>query len=226
VESTADIVLLAKRTEWSEHAISIAKILLGERLLVITGNLGDPLPELDRERYYVVLSFLSPWIVPLQLLNRSDIAINFHPGTAEYPGIGCYNFALYEGAQEYGAICHHMAPKVDTGPIIAERRFNIFPHETVESLKLRTMVTMINLYHEIVGFIASGRPLPSSDLQWAREAFTRKELESLGRISLEMSPDEIKKRVRAMTYPGFPGVKLHVGGVSFETQVPRRKPLA
>lgn len=224
--SNPDVVLLAKQTEWSMHAVSIAEVLLGDRLIVVTGKSGDSFPELDRERYSVVISFLSPWIVPVWLLDRADNAINFHPGTCEYPGIGCYNFALYEGAREYGAICHHMAPEVDTGPIVAERRFNVSPYETVESLKLRTMVTMINLYHEIVGLIADGQPLPAAALTWKRKAFTRKELENLGQISLEMQPDEIKRRARAMTYPGFPGLKLRIGEINFETDVPKRKPLA
>src|SRR5687768_15282057 len=67
-----------------------------------------------------VISFLSRWVVPAYLLERAKkAAINFHPASPDYPGIGCNNFALYDNATEYGATCHHMAPKVDTGGIIA-----------------------------------------------------------------------------------------------------------
>src|SRR3977135_115641 len=125
VNPDADIILLAKPTEWSQHAGALAHALFGDRLRVVNLNRGDPFPELVREHYSVILSFLSPLIVPVWLLDRTDSAINFHPGTADYPGIGCYNFALYENAEQYGAICHHMESKVDTGKIIAERRFKV-----------------------------------------------------------------------------------------------------
>jgi methionyl-tRNA formyltransferase len=221
-----NILLLSKTTEWSEYAIGLANALFSDRLQVATGEVGDSLPNLDCDRYALIVSFLSPWIVPVWLLDRADNAINFHPGTRDYPGIGCYNFALYENAIEYGAICHHMEAKVDTGRIIAERRFKVSPYDTVESLKLRTMVTMIAVFHEIISDIALGRPLPTSRFDWTRKPFTRRELEHLRTISPDMSSDEIKRRVRAVTYPGFPGAKLQIGGFSFETEMPRRRPLA
>jgi methionyl-tRNA formyltransferase len=220
------VLLLSKRTEWSEYAIGLANALLSDQLQVATGKVGDSIPNLDCDRYALIVSFLSPWIVPVWLLERADDAINFHPGTTDYPGIGCYNFALYENAVEYGAVCHHMEAKVDTGKIIAERRFKVSPYDTVESLKLRTLVTMIALFHEIIGDIALGRSLPTSPLYWTRKPFMRKGLEELRTISPDMSSDEIKRRVRAVSYPGFPGAKLQIGGLSFETEVPRRRPLA
>src|SRR5688572_7784819 len=97
---TADCVFLAKENEWSQRAATIAKILLGDKVQIVTGASGDPFPEIERRKYSAVLSFLSPWIVSRALLDRAALAINFHPGTADYPGIGCYNFALYEGAEE------------------------------------------------------------------------------------------------------------------------------
>ena len=75
----------------------------------------------------LIISYLSQWIIPQILLQRAAIAaINFHPGPPEYPGIGCTNFAIYNGADEFGVTCHHMVSKVDTGDIIAVKRFPVY----------------------------------------------------------------------------------------------------
>ncbi|MFN3389182.1 MAG: formyltransferase family protein, partial [Allosphingosinicella sp.] len=154
------------------------------------------------------------------------VAINFHPASVEYPGIGCYNFALYDGAAEFGAVCHHMLAKVDTGRIIEERRFPLLPSDTVETLKLRTMVTMLAMFHDICGLIATGAALPSSEQHWTRRPYTRRDMNALREITPEMDEEEVARRVRAMTYPGYPGPSVTVGGHTFFHPVPQRPPLA
>ena len=61
------------------------------------GDRGQTFPEaaLSWSGDYVI-SYLSPWIIPALLLEQvSQAAINFHPGTVDYPGTGCTNMALY-----------------------------------------------------------------------------------------------------------------------------------
>ncbi len=68
------------------------------------GKWGDPLSD-DIRRWEgdYIISFLSRWVVPEEILKHArKAAINFHPASPEYPGIGCNNFALYENAKEYG----------------------------------------------------------------------------------------------------------------------------
>ncbi|HPJ26379.1 MAG TPA: formyltransferase family protein, partial [Synergistaceae bacterium] len=85
------------------------------------GKWGDPLPrDIVAWKGEYIISYLSRWVIPDSLLKTAEKgAINFHPASPEYPGIGCNNFALYENAEQYGVTCHHMAPAVDTGAIIA-----------------------------------------------------------------------------------------------------------
>ncbi|RME87176.1 MAG: hypothetical protein D6770_09990 [Anaerolineae bacterium] len=181
------------------------------------GKWGDPLPEAARnwEGDYIV-SYLSRWVVPPDLLRRArKAAFNFHPAPPEYPGIGCNNFALYEGATEYGVTCHHMAAKVDTGPIIAVRRFPIYPTDDVASLLQRTYDHQIVLFYEIMSLILAGKELPRSEETWTRPPFTRKQFNELFRITPDMDADEIARRVRAVSYgPWQPYVEL--GGYRFE----------
>jgi methionyl-tRNA formyltransferase len=166
------------------------------------GKWGDPLPPEIRawEGDYIV-SYLSRWVVPADLLGRARAAaINFHPASPEYPGIGCNNFALYEDAQEYGVTCHHMAPKVDTGAIIAVRRFPVLPEDGVDALLKRTYENQIALFFEIIGLIAEGKPLPASEERWTRPPFTRVQFNELFRITPDMSREEIARRIRAISY--------------------------
>jgi methionyl-tRNA formyltransferase len=221
------VLLLTRDTPAGAAIADLARLIFGERLRVVRGSRGGSIPEdVFGTRYRAVLSYLSLWIVPARLIELAELAINFHPGSTDYPGVGCYNFALYEEAEEYGVVCHHMAPKVDTGAIIEERRFPVFAGDTVESLKYRSLIVLADVFHGIVCRIASGEPLPSAASSWKRRPFTRRELNELGRITPEMTPEEVQRRVRAMTYPGYPGAFTEVAGIRLEVPGEKRDPLA
>jgi methionyl-tRNA formyltransferase len=188
--------------------------LLRERashLSVCLGAWGDPLPAAAQawEGDYII-SYLSRWVVPEDLLRRANrAAINFHPASPEYPGIGCNNFALYENAAEYGVTCHHMAAKVDSGAIIAVRRFPVYREDDVAALLERTYEHQIALFFEIARLITEGKELPVSRETWTRPAFTRKQFNELFRITPDMSKEEIARRIRAVSYgPWQPYVEL------------------
>lgn len=120
----------------------------------------------------LILSVLYPGVVPECLLERSTLSLNWHPASPEYPGIGCTNWAIYEGATEYGVTCHLMAPKVDTGRIIAVDRFSILPNDTVESLTERAHATLLSQFYRVVGDLVSGRRLPASEIMWRTTSTT------------------------------------------------------
>lgn len=199
----------ARALEFCQQAFSPVEYCLGKW--------GDPLPAAIQhwEGDYLV-SYLSRWVVPEALLQRArKAAINFHPASPDYPGIGCNNFALYENAKEYGVTCHHMATKVDTGRIIAVRRFPILPDDDVAALLKRTYEHQIALFFEIARLMADGRDLPVSDERWTRPPFTRKQFNELFRITPDMPKEEIARRVRAISYgPYRPYVELD--GYRFE----------
>ncbi len=196
--------LLTKTDHWCDAAVMESRTVFGDQLRVSRGEFGDDQPEYGDED--VILSFRSPWIVPAHALAHAKIAINFHPGTRDYPGTGCYNFALYEGAKRYGAIAHEMFPKVDAGPIIEERTFPVTERDTVATLKARTMIVMLAMFQDICGKIWNGESLPIRDYGWSRKPFTRREFEQLRVVTPDMDEREVARRTRAVTYPGFPGV--------------------
>ncbi len=212
------ILLLTKKTDTCRSAQRLAKILMDD-VVVVEGDKNPKMieifPEIPPFKFDAVISFLSPWIIPPWLLDSTPLAINFHPGSDEYPGYGCYNFALYEGSKEFGAVCHHMKPKVDTGSIIKLAKFPIAQYETVETLKERTMVELLALFHQVCGLIATNQPLPESTEQWKRRPFTKRELEALCEIKPDMNEEEVTKRIKSTKFPGQPGAHVKVGGRYF-----------
>jgi len=187
------------------------------------GKWGDPLPEdigwWDGD---YIISYLSRWIIPESLIKRAKIAaINFHPASPSYPGIGCNNFALYENASEYGVTCHYMATKVDTGEIIAVKLFPIFDTDNVSTLLIRTYDYQLTLFYEIIEKIIRGEGFPISNIKWKRKPYTRQEFNALCKITPEMDSNEINKRIRATDFLNFRPI-VTIGGHIFELKTDKK----
>ncbi len=211
------ILFLGKADDaYVEKAIAFCTANFDEVTTHVSGW-GEPLPESVKswEGDYII-SYLSRWVVPQDLLEKAAIAaFNFHPASPDYPGIGCNNFALYESAKEYGVTCHHMAPTVDTGSIIAVKRFPIMDSDDVASILTRTYDYQLILFYEVLSAVLQGKGLPVSDEQWTRKPFSRKAFNELGKITPDMSRQEIANRIRATSYgPWQPTVTLQ--GFTFE----------
>lgn len=162
------------------------------------GIWGEPLPgEASAWSGDCIVSYLARWIVPESLLKRASVAVNFHPGPPEYPGYGCNNFAIYEDAREYGVTCHHMAARVDTGAIIAVRRFPVFASDNAGTLLVRAYDYQLALFYDVVAYLIRGESLPLSTEKWARAPFTRKQFGELQRVTPGMSEQEAARRKRA-----------------------------
>jgi methionyl-tRNA formyltransferase len=203
------ILFLTKHKPFAEDAAELI-MLHFNRAEIIFGNINDPFPKhiLSREFDYVI-SYISPWIIPKVVLDNTKIAaINFHPGPPEYPGIGCTNFAIYNGEKEYGITVHHMKEKVDTGDIITVERFPILEQDTVYTLTQRCYAYIFISFCKILSQILCNDLLSKSNETWRRKPFTREELDRLCIISKDMTEDEIGRRVKATTYPGKPGAYI------------------
>tara|TARA_B100000686_G_scaffold160642_1_gene168292 strand:- start:2362 stop:3030 length:669 start_codon:yes stop_codon:yes gene_type:complete len=184
--------------------------------------LGDKFDELPSEIEFweggeYIISYLSPWIIPKNILKKTKLnAINFHPGPPEYPGIGCTNFAIYDEVDVFGITCHRMDSKVDTGEIIKVIRFPVLTEDTVYSLTMRCYEKIFELFSEIIILIRDELHLSISDESWKRKPYTRKQLNELCKITVDMSEAEIKKRVKAVTFPNAPGAYVELAGLKFK----------
>lgn len=187
--------------------------------LVFSGGRNDKLPdEVLAWKGDIMISFISSWIYPEQLLSNASIAaINFHPGSPEYPGTGCTNFAMYDGVKEYGVTCHHMNGNVDSGKIIAVKKFHVVETDTVYSLTQNCYQLIEECFYVIMNMVLEGKELPVTNETWKRKPFTRKQLDELCHIRPEMSEEEIKKRIKATTYK-TPWAFTKIGNHIFKLQ--------
>lgn len=216
MKTNKSILFLGK--EQDDHCIKALDFCLHNftKVRAYLGKWGDILSEeaRDWEGDYLI-SYLSRWVVPDRLLKRAHIAaFNFHPGSPDYPGIGCLNFALYDEATEYGVTCHHMATRVDTGRIIAVKRFPVFPNDSVSSLLSRTHDMQLTLFYEILGILITHGELPVSEEKWTRKPYTRKEFNELGKITPNMEASEVARRVRATSF-GIYQPTVEIAGYTF-----------
>jgi methionyl-tRNA formyltransferase len=200
-------ILLISKTDPPCRAAQRFLLAHAPDTLIVEGGRDEPLPDAVRRwSGEYLLSFLGPWIIPDSVLSRASIAaVNFHPGPPAYPGIGCYNFALYDEVEEYGVVCHQMAPRVDTGRIVRSVRFAVFPTDTVASLRERSLAYLLTLFYDVASELLRGQPLTWSGESWERPPYTRRELNALCVLTRDMNQREIARRVRATTYPGAPG---------------------
>jgi phosphoribosylglycinamide formyltransferase 1 len=67
--------------------------------------------------------------------------------------------ALQSGVAETGCTVHIVTDDVDGGPIVAQRRVEVRPDDTVDSLRERIQAEEHSLLPEVVKRIA-GQPLP------------------------------------------------------------------
>ena len=209
--------LTKKEKPGVEEAINIIEKITSN-IDVYDGSLSNSFPSAIIEKQYdLLISYISPWIIPKVVLEKTKRwNINFHPGPPEYPGTGCFNFAIYDSATDYGATAHIMDPSVDTGKIIGVERFPMTREETVESLSLKTYSALLTLYKNIMDHVMNCDYLPDCSETWKRIPFKRSELEELARIKTDMSEDEINKKIRATYYPGKPVPYIEVHGHKFE----------
>ena len=219
-----------KQNPFRQYAEAILKSYFApEEILLINGNVGEPFDEnLTWYKPEYVISFLSPWIIPNSLLKiAGKAAVNFHPGSPDYPGTGCYNFALYEGVSTYGVTVHHMKEQVDTGDIIMTSYFELSPYDTVELLKLKSMSYLLTCFDRVAALIAKDAPLPRSEEHWRRKPFTRKQMLALFEIDpLTHEKEEIDRRIRASLYPGRDGAFVTLSGHKFFYPFSQTAPLA
>jgi len=211
------VIIFAKEKPGFENAVDFMK-LYTNKLTVFKGNLDDPFPkEAYDQTPDILISYISPWIIPEKILNLvNKWSINFHPGPPEYPGIGCTNFAIYNKEEIFGVTAHLMETKVDSGKIIDVRRFPILKKDSVYSLTQRCYDYILIQFCEVVSYLFKTNKLPECTEKWKRKPYTRKELNALCKIDINMDTEEIKKRIKATDYPGMPGAHIDIKGFKFK----------
>ena len=170
-----------------------------------------------------LIAFVTPVIVPKSVLNQLGYgAVNFHPGPPSYPGWAPAHFALYDGADEFGATVHIMVEKVDAGPIIDLALFPIPPDTSVLGLEGMAYARLAFLFWRMARELACDPSLPPAlPVDWGSRKYSRRNYLAMCEIPLDISKSELDRRMRVFggNYFGVaPTIRLH--GVEFRAIVP------
>lgn len=146
-----------------------------------------------------LIAFSTSVIVPGPVLEAVDgPAYNFHPGPPTYPGSHVASFAIYEGAEKYGATAHVMKEKVDCGPIVAVEWFDMPPDVKVAELEMETYKMLLQMFTDLAPRLAtSDEPLAVLDVQWSGPKHTIAQFEAMNELEPDMDEEEIRLRYRA-----------------------------
>ena len=164
------------------------------------------------KHYDIIISYINPWILPRKILSKTRIHnINFHPGTPEYPGIGCFNFAIYNNEKKYGVTAHIMTSKVDTGKIIMVDSFPITKVETVDSLSKKTYKKLLSIFKKTMKLFFKKKNIFTENIKWKRKPYKREQLNTLANLNINMNKNEFSRRLRAIYYSDYlrPTIVIH-----------------
>ena len=155
-----------------------------------------PLPDGQVRR---LIAFCTRVIVPRKILYElGGPAYNFHPGPPEYPGTHPASFAIYDGATRYGVTVHEMVALVDTGPIVAVKRFDILPSMRFADLEMHAYKALATVFSNLAKRLATdAKPLSHSGKEWSGTRSTKKLFEHMRHVTEDMDEEEIKRRFRA-----------------------------
>lgn len=145
-----------------------------------------------------LISFLNNVIVPAFTLKKMKFgAINFHPGTPDYPGYAPYSFALYEGEPRHGVTVHEMVENVDAGRILALDVFSIEAEYKQAQLVDLCIERSKNFLAKLAPILVREELAPFVDVSWGTHKFTRAQFAQYCELPTNISNAELKRRVRA-----------------------------
>jgi len=210
------ILLLKKNKNHNSKIINFLQSLKVFRIKKYYLQKNDNLKFLRKENIDVLISYLSPCIIPEKILNEVKILkINFHPGPPLYPGLGCYNFALLNKDKKYGVTAHEMTKKVDSGKIFKVKYFPIKTNDNVETLIEKSYAQMFNLFKETMVEFKRKKVIRYSRLRWLRKPCNRKEFEKIFELKNFDNKKHILNVIRSTYLKGFNGPYIDLYGNKF-----------
>ena len=161
---------------------------------ILSDNIEDKIPKkVFKWHGDYIICFRSYFILPKSFLSKASIAaINFHPGTPQYRGIGCVNFAIFNSEKFYGSTCHLMSKKIDFGKIIDVQRFKLNKKDDVNSILKKTYKLQFFQFKKIIKYLSKNKKSSlnlmikkSKKEKWSKKFYTRKLLNKLYKINYE-----------------------------------------
>jgi len=159
-----------------------------------------------------IFSYRNYWLLPKSLLDSAKIlAINFHPGTPDFPGSGSYSWAIYQKAKKFGITVHIMNERFDNGTILKIYEFDIFDGLNVNQLIEMSKEFSVDAFGSYIKHISIQNYSSILDIanykspySWSLNIRKIKDLDRMRRISTNLNEEEIELRRKAFHMEKYP----------------------
>lgn len=155
----------------------------------------------------IILCYRCYQLIPSNLIKSASLfAVNFHPGTPNYPGSCALNISLMNNEKYFGTVTHLMNDKFDSGKIIffdkyilnyklsLERQINISRNFSSKIFKKRVKELIQNkiLYNE------------KNNFQWNKKTYTTQYINKLQFVEPKISKIDFENRLKWVHHEKFP----------------------
>ena len=165
-----------------------------------------------------IFCFRSFYILKKEFLKKCNkAAINFHPGTPKYRGIGCVNFALLNNEKYYGCTAHIINQKIDSGKILNVKKFKVKINDNVQSCLKKTYKLMFKQAKITINLLLKNENnlarliKKNKKIKWSKKITTKKDLEKIYLINKNISKKDFSKQIRATKTKFFKPYTLFYG---------------
>ncbi|MGQ9910243.1 MAG: formyltransferase family protein [Candidatus Flexifilum sp.] len=187
------------------------------KLSVIVGNAN----KVDYENAIFGLSIHYPYILRSSLIAKYVAIYNLHPGYLPW-GKGFYPifWALWENTPA-GATLHEIVPDVDRGPIIHQVLVNYTDADTGFSLFQRVREAEKQIFIDYLPRIIAGEVLKGTPQPEGGSFHFKREFDAIKRTSnwQDMPAEQLIRLIRCLTFPGYTGLEIEVGGKMFSVKL-------
>lgn len=196
-----------------DSSLNIEQLSKNNNIPVIS-NLDDiiRLPDVD-----IIISVQYHLILKQEHIDvAKQIAVNLHMAPLpEYRGCNQFSFAIINDDKVFGTTLHRLEAGIDSGDIIAEKRFAIPEGCYVNELYDLTYDNSLELFAAEIGNIITGhyKLTPQQDYYQTRKhsIHYRKEISDIKKIDVSWSPEKIFRHIRATSMPNFEPPYFMVG---------------
>ena len=161
------------------------------------------------EKCDYIFCFRSYFILKKKTLNKAKIAaINFHPSTPEYRGVGGVNYAIFNKSKYFGVTAHLMDEKIDHGKIFDVVKFKINKDYLINDLLEKTHYEQFKQAKRIIESISSDEnflkeKIKQNKFSWSKKISNLKKLNNFYKIKKNDSKKTIQRKINSTVYKNF-----------------------
>ena len=206
-------LIINKDRRNSKTIISLFEKYFKNQAVVDVSKNKSQLLKIYNKKFDYVFSYLCPFKIKNDFLKKTKIHnINFHPGPPNYPGFGCYNFAIFNNDRFYSCTAHLMNSSIDSGKIFQLEKFRIKKNISLNELIKLSNYKLLILFKKVLKKIANNKLEVRKVSDWGKKKYTKKQFnEKFSTLDLKIDKDLFGRYFEASYSKkfGYPIIKIN-----------------